>query len=117
MKGNNRLIKPGSVNVETTHSPGPLAQPAMVTMQSPDGIKVLTLGGLTKVEALAGQIYAGLLLLAMPGSSGFCETFDATVVRSVVTAEAILAECERRRNEPTQEQSQGGADEPQETQG
>jgi hypothetical protein len=108
MKGNNRLIRPGSMNIEATHAPGPLAQPAMVTMQSPDGIKVLTLGGLTKVETLAGQIYAGLK--ARPHTPA-----DQVVLRSVDIAEAILAECERRRNEPAQEQSQGGANEPQES--
>lgn len=112
MGGNGRPIIPGQMAIETTFAPGPLAQPSLVTLQGRDGLKVLTIGGLSKVEALAGQV-AGTL--AMPGvlsrnpdlrpiaelDGTFGDARDAAfeqlvAVRSVNIAEAILAECNRR---------------------
>lgn len=56
------IIQPDAINVETTFSSGPLAQPVAVTVPGRDGIKMLAVGGLSKVEALAGSIAAGLLV-------------------------------------------------------
>lgn len=118
MAGNGRPIIPGQMNVETTFAQGPLAQPAVVTLPTPGQLKILAIGGLSKVEALAGQI-AGTL--AMPGvlsrspapdlrtdseaaaalAGKFGEDRDVAfeqlvATRAVNIAEAILAECNRR---------------------
>jgi hypothetical protein len=92
MSGNGRLLTPGQMNVTTTYADGRLAQPTSVPIQTPDRLQVLICGGLTKVEALAGQIAAGIT--ARDGS-----TDDVWIVDR---AEAILAECARRR-EPAKE--------------
>lgn len=84
MSNNGRgIIQPNAMNIETTYAAGPLAQPTAVTIQASGGLKVLAMGGLTKVEALAGQI-------------AICNALSA--IECVDFAEAILAECERRRN-------------------
>jgi hypothetical protein len=117
MAGNGRPIIPGQMAVETTFAQGPLAQPAVVTIPTPGQLKILTIGGLSKVEALAGQI-AGTL--AMPGvlsrsplpdlrtdsecgalAGKFGDDRDVAfenlvATRAVNIAEAILAECNRR---------------------
>lgn len=88
MAGNGRPIIPGQMAIETTFAPGPLAQPSVVTMNGRDGIKLLTIGGLSKVEALAGQIASGLV---------WTDKDSAFIVSDAVDiAEAILAECNRR---------------------
>lgn len=127
----NRLIKPNSLNIETTYAPGPLANPSNVALQTPDGMKILVLGGLTKVEALAGQIASGMLhpgvVSRRPSPAQECATEEESLklrdwidsasigeehsrkyerliaVLSVNMAEAILFECERRRNPPEPE--------------
>ena len=91
MATNNRLIRPDAMNVETTYVSGPLAQPSAITLQVPGGVKVLTLGGLTKAEALAGQI-AG----ALYDEDDFTEAEIAHDALNI--AEAILSESERRKH-------------------
>lgn len=96
MSGNGRLIQPNAMSIETTYAPGSLAQPAVVTMQGPGAVKVLTIGGLTKVEALAGQIAAGAVGTQCGDDIPPAIHQQALVMVCVDTAEAILAECERR---------------------
>lgn len=92
MNNSARLIQPNAVNVATTYAAGPLAQPASVAMQSPAGMQVLVLGGLSKVESLAGHILAGMTPAADVDSA-------SAVVNAVTLAERLLAECDRRRTE------------------
>jgi hypothetical protein len=92
---NGSIIQPNALNVETTFADGPLAQPCAVTLQQPGAIKVLAVGGLTKVEALAGQIASGAAIqLGEMAKEAHLPSY-ATVC--VDLAEAILAESARRR--------------------
>lgn len=101
MAGNGRPIIPGQTAIETTFASGPLAQPSVVTLNGRDGIKLLTIGGLSKVEALAGQIAAGLVARDSGGfgygSDGDREYAETVADRAALVAEAILAECNRRQ--------------------
>ncbi len=115
MNGNGRLIQPNAMNVETTYAQGPLAQPSSVVIQTAAGMKVLVLGGLTKIEALAGQIAgqvsAGMSTYYMdpkdPDAKPEAIFDDVQIVaKSVDLAEAILDECERRRPQPQQESTE-----------
>lgn len=92
----NGIIRPNAVNIETTYAPGVLAQPTAVTLQAPDGLKVLIVGGLTKVEQLAGQIASGLFRVRD-------HDIDHITTTAVNAAESILAECERRTKERQQQ--------------
>jgi hypothetical protein len=94
MSGNGRLIQPNAVNVETTFVEGPLAQPCAVTLQGSAGIKLLAVGGLTKVEALAGQIAGGWVAQANLSQAKVEEQIAEI---SVHMAERILSECASRR--------------------
>lgn len=115
------------MSVETTYVGGPLAQPCAVTMQSAGGVKVLALGGLTKVEAIAAQVAGVLLMPGVLNTPTFAPAFmeppyvdpasntkwiaqkesekseqDARFVSHVASsavdvAEVIIAECEKRR--------------------
>lgn len=97
MAGNGRPIIPGQMSVETTFADGPLAQPAVVTMPTPGTLKILTIGGLSKVEALAGQIYGRMGACVTAGIEP-CESKvrQQLLAEAVDAAEAILAECRRR---------------------
>lgn len=97
MAGNGRPIIPGQMAIETTFAAGPLAQPAVVTVPTPGQLKILAIGGLSKVEALAGQVAAAFV--GTPGA-GYESDVDAVeagnvAARAVTLAVAILAECER----------------------
>jgi hypothetical protein len=96
---NGQIIQPGQQNVSPAYAPGPLAQPSVITAQTQRGLEVLAIGGLTKVEALAGQIAAGLV---QPGSINFQSDADyehGVAAMSVNIAMAILAECKQRAAE------------------
>jgi len=106
------ILRPDQMQVEAVHGDGPLAQPCMVTMQQTGKLRVVTLGGLTKVEAIAAQIASGILagVLALdgedesPDDDGAAEFNSYIASQSVDMAEAILVECASRRNkesEPT----------------
>lgn len=123
MGGNGRPIIPGQMAVETTFADGPLAQPAVVTLPTPGALKILTIGGLTKAEALAGQIAGSLAVpgVLRPGADlrtmdsdplegKFGEDCDSAfeqmvAVRSMNIAEAILIESRRRAVEVHQQQN------------
>lgn len=84
MNGNNqrgRIIAPGQLNVTLQNVDGPLADPATLQIPAADGIKVVTFGGLTKLEALAGQIVGHVK--------------EPSV--AVDMAQEILDECKRRQ--------------------
>lgn len=118
MRGNGRgIIQPNAMNIETTYADGPLAQPLCVTVQAPGAMKILALSGLTKVEALAGQI-AGHLMA--PGVIAITADIQATMNdqakrdaefeafvadRAASLAVAVLAACSRRA-QPKQELAQ-----------
>lgn len=101
MSGNGRLLTPGQVNVATTYADGPLAQPSNVAMQGPGGMQILVMGGLTKVEALAGQIAA--TIAAQKPSDSKCELCEDIAHVAADIAESVLAECARRRTEAAKE--------------
>lgn len=89
-----------NVTVSPQHATfdGPLAHPTNwpTLLHSPDGqATVLTFGGLTKVEALAAQIYKA----SMPEWNNIecIGEADPNIRVAVDAAEAILAECARRR--------------------
>ena len=84
------IIQPNAMNIETTYAEGPLAQPLCVTLQTPGAMKILALSGLTKVEALAGQIAGNLPGLRVG------QTNEGLARDAVDLAEATLAECARR---------------------
>lgn len=87
MTANGSIIRPNHVSVEAVQAPGTLATPLAMPINTNQGIKFAIFGGLTKVEALAGQIAGGI------------EADDPFIVagQAVDLAEAILAECESRR--------------------
>lgn len=102
MNGNGRLAVPGQVNVATTYVDGPLAAPTSLALQGPGGMQTIVMGGLTKVEQLAGQI-AGNLRPDPSLGRNESELDQMLAIRSVNIAEAILAETARRRTpEPTE---------------
>lgn len=89
------ILQPGSLNVETTFADGPLAQPAVVTMAQPGQVKILTIGGLSKVEALAGQI-AGHLVCELSQKDQGAAACDLVATVAFDMAESLLAESARR---------------------
>lgn len=109
--GRGQVIQPGRQNVTPVYADGPLAQPLAVTANTPNGFEVLGLGGLTKVEAIAATVAAGLVqpgVLSMPPTEIDTPSSDAAVardkafecqvaIRSVNIAEAILNECRSRQ--------------------
>ena len=50
------IIGSGQVQLEMTYQAGPLAQPITTQMQSPGHVKMLAIGGVTKLEHVAGLI-------------------------------------------------------------
>ena len=94
------IIQPNAMNIETTYAEGPLAQPLCVTMQGPGVMKILALSGLTKVEALSGQVFDSVVRATL--KTELADSKEAggylaqCVGASVDVAEAILAECARR---------------------
>ena len=80
---------------------GPTAAPVVVTglLPTPNGVQALvSFGGLTKLEALAGQI-AGHLAADDSDEAGN----RTMAVCAVNLAQAVLDECKRRQSpEPTQ---------------
>lgn len=83
MNGNNRgrIIAPGQLNVTLQNVDGPLADPATLQVPAADGVKVITFGGLTKLEALAGMIVGHVKEPAV----------------AVEMAQAVLDECRKRQ--------------------
>jgi hypothetical protein len=78
-----RLIRPDSVSVETSYLPGPQAQPSAVTLQQPGQIKMLVVGGLSKLETVAMHLAAASVV-----HSG---KFDSDT--AIAGAELLLSEC------------------------
>lgn len=79
-----RIIAPGQLNVTLQNVDGPLAQPATLQVPAADGWKVITFGGLTKLEALAGVIVGHV----------------RDPAAAVGMAQAVLDECGKRRLAP-----------------
>lgn len=97
---NGRGQQVGRQQVIPIFEDGPLAQPAVLTYKNPEGaIELLTIGGLTKAEALAGQICAGM---------GFGCSRDIQheyAISALDMAESILAESQRRQIQRAKEQA------------
>lgn len=53
-----RLAVPGQLPVGITHMDSGLAMPVSATVQTPGGLQVLVLGGLTKLEHVAAMMMA-----------------------------------------------------------
>jgi hypothetical protein len=106
--GRGGIALPGQLEIQATFQPGPHATPAVITFPSNGKINLMVVGGLTKVESLAGTIAAGMVRTPQPESGvleclqeagnfpGPDELNRAIAGRSVDIAEAILAECEFR---------------------
>ena len=77
---NNRIVQPNAISVQCTHQAGPMASPLTLTINTPEGPRIIGFGGLTKLEF-------GALLIAMND--------DNTIGECVRIAAAILEECER----------------------
>lgn len=90
------ILRPDAMSVNTSYAPGPLASPINVVLPSNGGVNVLAIGGLTKVEQLAGQIFAGYMA-SFDGNDPSRNAVIESCLTSVDAAEAILAECERRQ--------------------
>lgn len=82
---NGHIIGSNKLNVTLQQVAGPMADQAVLNVPAADGVKVITFGGLTKLEALAGQIVGHVK--------------EPTV--AVEMAQAVLDECQKRQT-PTQ---------------
>jgi len=94
------LEVPGRMAIECIFQPGPNAVPASSFINAgPGQLKVLSVGGYTKLEDLAGKIAAKIISesFAMKSSAGGQAAFAAVAVD---IAAAILAECQRRQSPP-----------------
>lgn len=89
----NGIIRPDAVNIETTYAAGPLANAVPIVIPSAGGMKVLALGGLTKVESMAAQVAEQL---GRVGEDERANELQRIASDAVDLAEAIIAECERR---------------------
>jgi len=78
---NGHIIGSGKMNVSLQSVAGPLAEPATLHIPTADGVKLITFGGLTKLEALAGQIVGHVK--------------EPSV--AVEMAQAVLDECQKRQ--------------------
>ncbi len=90
MNGNNRIALPGAVSVETTYMDGPLANPANIVLQAEGQCKILVMGGLSKLEAIAGQIIGQL-------TADDELTNEAAAELAVTLAETVLVACKSRQ--------------------
>ena len=103
----NIIAKPGEVEIRQVSKNGPLVEPCVVRMEMPGVIQFVTLGGLTKVEALAGQIVGHLCASdTFQICAGMNDKQFAVRVacRATNFAEAILAECQARAKEKQENQ-------------
>jgi hypothetical protein len=96
MSRNGQIIQPNAMSVETTYAEGPLAQPSTVVLPQPGKVSVLTLGGLTKAESLAGQIASGYT------GSSFTGDVATYAAKCLDLAQEILAESARRAKPPAE---------------
>jgi hypothetical protein len=76
------IIGSGRVKFGMECHDGPLADAAIVPLTMQDGVRVITFGGLTKLEALAGQIVGHVK--------------EPSV--AVDMAQAVLDECRKRQS-------------------
>lgn len=93
---------PGEMKVELERRDrenGSLSVPHFLIMQRPGMAKILAMGGLTRLEYMAGMI-AGHFI-------GVEDEYAMAAKESVAFAEAILSECKRRegRDEQTKRQA------------
>lgn len=93
---NSNLAIPSQVRIPLQYFDGPTAQPLLITA----GGQCFCVGGLTKVEQLAGMIAAAVMHRDGNGIDTFMSAEHA-----VDFAECILAECQRRAKEKQQEQA------------
>ena len=86
--GNGELLdssgRPLGAHVQVVRINAPFAHPVVVPLPSPGGIQVLTYGGLSPLEWMAGMVAAGGAHWADP---------HATASAVVECAQAILAAC------------------------
>lgn len=97
MSKNGQIMRPGAVQVDVINRPGPLATPVTAVIPSPGQIKLLSAGGLTKVEHLAGQL-APALTKHYDMTDRECDVLLAR--HAVALARAILKEA----NQPSKPQ-------------
>lgn len=79
-----QIITPGTVQIrEPLYIPGPVADPHWLAVQQNGQVQVICVGGMTRLERLAGEIAAGLV------SGGWSDASDVAD-RAVQIAEAII---------------------------
>lgn len=63
MSENNRgrIVAPGQINVSHTAVDGPSAQPLSALIPTAGGVNLVSIGGLTKRQAIAAQLLVGFL--------------------------------------------------------
>lgn len=97
MGGNGRrVIRPDAFQLNFEAADGPLAHPCAVNAQMPGGVKVVAIGGLTKLEHCASQIAAGLI------SRG-----EAANENVATLAVSVAREILKEANKPNTEASDG----------
>lgn len=104
---NGRVAIPGQVGIGVTVHPGPNAHPAAVQLQGNGGVQMHIFGGLTKLEQIAGMVASRMeeRLTTMGDGPQVASNVDYIASRSVVIAQAVLAECEKAHRAAQSEKS------------
>lgn len=92
---NGRIINPTAAKIVVENHPGPLAQPVSITAKTPQGVQIITAGGLTKLEHGALLVAAGSMG-SLIGSEP-CDIPADMAERVVLIAESVLNECAERQ--------------------
>lgn len=102
----NGILQPGRVAIAVHHHDGPLAHPSNLQIQDAGSVQVHTFGGLTKLEAVAAQIAAGLASNPAvtkradddksPLNRILCEEI---AIKAIKTAEQLLSICHLRESQ------------------
>ena len=88
------IIQPNSVNVEAQFKPGPTAQPVTATISNGAEIKLMTIGGFTKLEYVAAMVFA--------------HNWNISGHRAVLAAQELLAACQEAQTPPPQTEISNG---------
>ena len=91
------VILPGQVGIRTSYMRGPLADPSTIQIQSQDGVNLVAVGGMTKLEKVATEI-ASTLAMGVDEEWDPHLFADAVAERSVEIANAILKRCHEVQN-------------------
>jgi hypothetical protein len=94
---NARIKTPGQVDIACTALHGPNAHPVAMHLNTPDGPRLVTWGGLSKLEWMAGMVAS---------SVGVDDLSPEEIVERAKHILAQCAECERGQNGTTTENAE-----------